>query len=233
MNQLKKYITNKQNVKTYWIFSRTNVVWIPAEQESPSNAFDMVKAIRKIEESLPEYLFTLIEQIDVRYHEDLQARDIEAAYDSGTIYIQNSIPSEDKFFEYVVHEIAHALEQVYGYEIYADSSIENEFKRKRSLLVEKMVAYKAEIPEQVVHLLNHEIDYCKELDNYINNVIGYENLTEYIIGLFITPYSIISLSEYFADGFENFFVGEKALVKAISPAIYEACNNIENVLGEQ
>jgi len=40
------------------------------------------------------------------------------------------------------------------------------------------------------------------------------------MGLFASPYGATSLKEYFANGFEKFYLGETRLVKATSPVLY-------------
>ena len=51
--------------------------------------------------------------------------------------------------------------------------------------------------------------------------VGYEKLTNFTKGLFITPYASVSVSEYFATAFEAFFVeGEEAYIKEISPELF-------------
>jgi hypothetical protein len=50
--------------------------------------------------------------------------------------------------------------------------------------------------------------------------VGYDRLNVITVGLFVSPYAATSLSEYFANGFENYFSGESAYVRKISPKLY-------------
>ena len=40
-------------------------------------------------------------------------------------------------------------------------------------------------------------------------------------GIFIRPYGSVSLREYFATGFEAYYLGDKNLLNKISPHLYE------------
>ena len=52
-------------------------------------------------------------------------------------------------------------------------------------------------------------------------VIRYGKLVNLTMGLFNSPYAATSLSEYFANGFEAFFIGDKDSLRAISPTLHE------------
>ena len=41
------------------------------------------------------------------------------------------------------------------------------------------------------------------------------------MGVFVSPYSITSLREYFAKSFERYFMDEMEQVRKVSPAVFE------------
>ena len=57
-------------------------------------------------------------------------------------------------------------------------------------------------------------------DDFIRKEIGYEKLHSYITGLFLGGYSTVSIREYFARGFEEFYLGDSLYLKLICPYIY-------------
>ena len=63
--------------------------------------------------------------------------------------------------------------------------------------------------------------YDEKFDNFLSNDIGYDKLSGYINNLFLAPYSTTSLKEYFARGFEEFFLGNRLDLKTISPYVYK------------
>ena len=50
------------------------------------------------------------------------------------------------------------------------------------------------------------------------------------MGLFVSPYGATSLSEYFANGFEKYFLDSPKTVKDVSPVLY---NKIETILNDK
>ena len=51
--------------------------------------------------------------------------------------------------------------------------------------------------------------------------IGYPILETLTLGLFLSPYSVTSINEYFAVGFENFYMDETNYVEKICPILLE------------
>ena len=49
-------------------------------------------------------------------------------------------------------------------------------------------------------------EYNEDLDDYFVNQVGYKKLRSYINGLFYSPYAATSVREYFARGFEAYFL---------------------------
>ena len=56
-----------------------------------------------------------------------------------------------------------------------------------------------------------------ELDVFLYNEIGYDKLSLITPGLFTSPYSITSIREYFANGMEDYLLGDSEHLKQISP----------------
>jgi hypothetical protein len=73
-------------------------------------------------------------------------------------------------------------------------------------------------------------EYSAQFDKYLYEVLGYPLLTSLSMGLFVSPYAITSLREYFSTGFEEYFLKDQNYLKNISPAIY---NKIEGLLEDE
>ena len=69
--------------------------------------------------------------------------------------------------------------------------------------------------------------YDEKIDMYLYKDVGYEAMWNLINGLFPSPYSATSLREYFAIGFEYYFMGEKNTIKKLCPVLYSKLENLE------
>ena len=47
-------------------------------------------------------------------------------------------------------------------------------------------------------------------------------------GMFVRPYSSVSLREYFGTGFEEYFLGSKEKLQKISPELYNKIDELVN-----
>ena len=54
----------------------------------------------------------------------------------------------------------------------------------------------------------------------MNDELGYEKLESLILGLFLRPYSVTDIREYFATSFEEYLYGNRDYLKKISPVAY-------------
>ena len=63
-------------------------------------------------------------------------------------------------------------------------------------------------------------EFNKEIDQYLYKVVGYEMLNTLTIGLFPSAYASTSMSEYFATGFEDYFIGDRKGLKKDCPVLF-------------
>ena len=160
-----------------------------------------------------------IEMIMVGQFEELLSRDLDSLWKDGAIYLTNEQKSESDMLDDLVHEIAHALEDQFGIEIYADGKVESEFLLKRRHMHDILKSQGYDV--DLTTFLNSS--YNKEFDEFLYKTIGYEKLQYLISGLFVSPYGATSIREYWANAFEEFFMpdGDRTTVRTISPALYE------------
>jgi len=212
MSQILKKI--KENKKFEYILFNSIPIKI---KDQLTNDIDIDQLIDTIENTLPPPPKNLIKQISVENNPIFKQREVNALYNNGILYISNDQDDLNDMLDDIVHEYSHALEEIYGEEIYSDASIKDEFLSKR---------------QQLELILRHggfdthnydfkENKFNKELDNFLLNVVGYDRfkkLTNY--GLFINPYAATSLREYFATGFEEYILGDHRELQNISPSLY-------------
>ena len=147
-------------------------------------------------------------------------REFNAMYKDGAVYISPDQDDEEDLLDDIVHEIAHSLEEEYNSFIYGDGSLEAEFLGKRRTLyhfVDKPTL-------NVLYYNNPEYD--EKFDNHMYKDIGYDKLRLITPELFYSPYAITSLREYWANGFENYLLGDRSTLKDISPVIYQKIYNL-------
>ena len=186
------------------------------------------KVIQEIEKSIPPYMMEEVDEILIGYFDENSDRELEAHFDSGAIYVSNLLPTEKDFIENIVHETSHALESQHGLYIYGDKKIEHEFLGKRRRLKEILKSH--DYPVQSIDFEN--LDYSEEFDNLLYKEIGYPALSNLALGLFVSPYAITSLREYWAVGFEDYFIGDRGYLQKISQQLFMKIMEIENDIGE-
>ncbi len=208
------YIRQKQNQSNNFIVDGIEVLI----KHSPEPGISVKSAVQKMIKSLPSHLLTNIKSIYVGTFAELERRKIQAMFKDSSIYVTNKQRSESDFLDDLIHEVAHSVEETYQNLIYGDKKIENEFLAKRKklwfLLKEKGFSVKLD------DFMRTEFD--ERLDLLFYKEIGYPILSSITINLFYSPYACTSLREYFANGFEAFFMKEQvSRLKSTSPALFD------------
>ena len=70
------------------------------------------------------------------------------------------------------------------------------------------------------------LEFSTKFDMLLYKHIGYPTLKNLIMGLFVSPYGATSLREYFANSFEEYYMGDRNYLKIVSPIVY---NKIEQI----
>ena len=181
--------------------------------------------LRRIESLLPYYFVNNIDAVYVGRFEEFVEMDTNAAYKDGALYITSDQYDEDDMIDDIVHEIAHAVEELAYEEIYADDKIELEFlgKRKRLQSILKNEGFNV----NRFDFLNPQ--YSKEFDMFLYREVGYPLMTTLTMGLFVSPYAATSLREYFARGFEEYYLKDKNYLTKISPMLYNKVHYLDNL----
>jgi len=185
---------------------------------------DVEDVVSKISTSIPPHLLREIDVIYIGMFEEFEKMDTNAMYKDGAIYVSNEQEDEQDLIDDICHEIAHSLESPYGDILYADGALEHEFLLKRKRLYNILEA-EGENPSLA---LFEDPDYNYELDKYLYEEIGYDklNLIAASYGLFTSAYCATALREYFANGFEYYFLDDRQYLGEICPVLYKKIKEI-------
>ncbi len=183
-----------------------------------SDEIDLEKVVANLESAVPEHLLSELEMIIVGWFDEFEERGINAFYKDGILHVSNIQDDEADLYDDLVHETSHSIESVYGYDIYGDHKVKNEFLEKREYLYNILTSMGYNIPKK--YFLNAEYD--KKFDSILLNDIGYDKLQTICQGLFVNPYGATSLREYFATGFTDFYLHpDHSYLKRVSPELYK------------
>ena len=214
---------NKKGRREYHIFGKTLV----SVKKDVFPNIDFNQVISEIEENMPPHLFEEVDDIFVGSFSENDDRALEAHYEDGAIYITSDLPTNRDYLENIVHETAHAIEGKMGLVIYGDSKIEREFLGKRERLEARLSAEGVDTSGSDFM----DPEYSSDLDNFLYSSVGYKKLSNLTMGLFNSPYAATSLREYFANGFEEYFLGRKDYLPKISPQLFIKIEKI--IIGEE
>ena len=78
------------------------------------------KVIATVESKVPHHLLSELEMIIVGWFKEFEERDINAFYKDAILHISNEQDDNEDMVDDIIHEIAHAVEEVYGFDIYSD-----------------------------------------------------------------------------------------------------------------
>ena len=225
MNSLEEYIlkSHKKSIREQKFFQTFNDIQVSIKDSLPED-FDLSYVLQKVESLIPDYLMSGIDSIYIGQFSEFVEREINAAYRDGALYVTNEQDDENDMIDDLVHELSHSIEEFAGKDIYGDGKIENEFlgKRQKLFYLLKEEGYSVELED----FLNPE--YSEKFDMFLYQGVGYELMTSLTMGLFLSPYSTTSLREYFAIGFEHYYLKDRTYVKNISPMLFAKLEYISN-----
>ena len=190
-----------------------------SKDQMMNDLVDLESVMAKFESCMPDHVRDGVEMVIVGQFDEFEERDTNAFYKDGALYISNFQSDNDDLLDDLIHETAHSVEEAYGYEIYGDEEIKQEFINKRKFLYDVLWKMEFKAPRDL--FLDPEYD--QEFDEFLLNDVGYDKLSEVLRGIFITPYSATSLREYFATGFTEFYLypDNHNYLKKISPQLYK------------
>ena len=177
---------------------------------------DFSAVIEFLQDTIPEHFVYNIDVVYVGDFDFMKEREINALYRDGAIYISNDQDNEQDMIDDIVHEIGHALEENFSEDVYADMGIIEEFVLKRSVFKERLAAHDIDVSDYDFG----NIKFSENFDKFLHHKLGYDMVDTLSTGIFLDPYSITSLREYFASGFETYYLDNRDRVKDICPVLY-------------
>jgi len=172
---------------------------------------------------IPSHLLTGVDIVYVGQFDVFKQKQANAVFQDGAIYVSNEQDSNQDMIDDIIHELAHSVEEKFTQYIYDENDLKNEFVGKRKRLYDILSSYDYD-PSPKLKTVYH---YDEKIDMYLYKDVGYEAMWNLINGLFPSPYSATSLREYFAIGFEYYFMGEKNTIKKLCPVLYSKLENLE------
>jgi len=170
---------------------------------------------------IPFHLARTVDIIYIGQFPAMKEREINAYYEDGAIYVTNEQDEDIDMVDDIIHELAHAVERNNEQLIFGTGALQSEFKAKRRNL-EVLLNQISFVPEGFVN----KIEYSKEIDDYLYKTIGYDILNQLVVNIFVSAYASTSISEYFARGFEEYFIGDKSNLKTLSPVLYRIIDEL-------
>ena len=186
---------------------------------------DVDFVIRYVAKRLPNHVLSNIDIIYIGKFQDLIDRDVNALWQNGAIYITNRQDSEMDMIDDLIHEIAHSNEKQYERIIYEDGKLEKEFLQRRKKLATILINKGYGTPPGFIY----RSEYDKETDDFLYEKVTYDILWQLIPGIFPSPYAATSIREYWAKGFEEFYMGKGQDLKEVSPVLFSKLMQLHNL----
>ena len=202
---------------------------IPVWSDDPlPEHINLRSVLDKIETMLPNAYFRYVDAMKIGTFPEMIDRELNAMYKDGVLYISNFQASEEDMYDDILHEIAHAVEDNNRDLIYGDERLMVEFlgKRKRLYSILKSQGYNVTLKE----FLN--VSYDENFDMFLYQDIGYTKLNNLVMGLFPGAYSVTSLNEYFAVGFERFYMREGKNLSKMCPVLIKKIDLLDELANE-
>jgi hypothetical protein len=210
---------NQKNRKHHKVFGFIDLF---IKDPLPENV-DILSVISEVEKKVPFHLANEIEVFYVGLFKEFEEKQVNAMYKDGAIYISSQQDDNPDMVDDIIHEIAHAIEDIRSREIYSDGRIQDEFLGKMERLKELLLQYgHTDAPVEEFS----KLEYSKSLDDYLYKNLGYEKLNNFCLGLFTRPYAATGVREYFATAFEEYLLEDRGYLKKISPVAYEKVHAI-------
>ena len=218
MSWIFESIKKSKKMKDHYVMHDINIFI----KDSLPDGIDVDFILKYISQRIPSYLMRGVDMIYIGQFKQLKEREVNALFEDGAIYLTNEQDDDKDMIDDIVHEIAHSIEHLYGDRIYDDNLLVREFLGKRKRISLDLANYSYKPPKE----LQHKIEFTQEIDDYLYKEVGYDVLWNFTNGLFPSPYSITSLREYFARGFEEYVMENKKELKNVCPVLYKKINKL-------
>jgi len=192
--------------------------------DEPNPSINLQAIFKILTKKIPDAFLRKIEAVHIGELPEFSERDVNALYKDNKLYVSATQEDPKDLIDDVVHEIAHHLETLYTEELYGDTSLLSEFIHKRTQLEFELRSEGYWTNEYDFR----DLKYNQHFDKFLYQRVGKNMLKTLTAGLFIRPYASISLREYFATGFEAYYLGQAQELLRISPALYAKISTLIN-----
>ena len=223
MSWIKKSIQESSSLKDHYKLHHINIF---IKDKFPKH-LDFDRCVHLISRMLSPHLLKGIDIIYVGEFGFLDEMDFSALFKDGAIYLSNKFDDEDQIIEDLVHEIAHSNEYLYSDILYSDGAIMKEFLGKRKKLFYILKSENLSPPQS----LQTNVEFDKDIDEYLYKTVGYPMLNALCNGLFISAYSTTSIREYFSTAFAEYFQGDKKSLKNTCPIVFSKIEELIQLEG--
>jgi len=176
-----------------------------------------------ISNRIPNHLLSGIDVMYVGDFEMFKEKEVNAIYEDGAIYISNSQSNHEDMADDIVHELAHSVEEKYKDFLYSDQALKKEFLGKRKRLYHILLSHDYKPMSKIASTYVYD----KQIDMYFYKEVGYDAMWNIVAGLFPSPYSCTSLREYFAIGFEEYYLRNRTELRQLCPVLYNKLSELE------
>ena len=218
---MRRYISERvKNTTRYFKFGSVEV----EEIEPTPEGINLPAILKTIENNFPAYYFEKLKGMKIVHLEEFDDRGVNALYRDGYFYITNRQENTADLMDDIIHEFAHHIEMLLPQKIYGDESLIHEFEKKRQEL-------KFELQCEGYWVDEYDFDnlkYDENFDKFLYNRVGKNMIKSITSGMFIRPYAAVSLREYFATGFEAYYLGKQDTLERISPMLYDKIDELHN-----
>jgi hypothetical protein len=219
MNWIRESVKRTSNLKDHYKMREIDI-FIKDQLPAHINPDLVFSTFSKL---IPSHLMAGVDIIYVGQFDVFKEKKVNAVFQDGAIYVSNEQDSNQDMIDDIIHELAHSVEEKFPQFIYDENDLKNEFVSKRKRLYDILFAYKYDPPTEIKSLYHYDED----IDMYFYKEVGYEAMWNLVNGLFPSPYSATSLREYFAIGFEFYFMGDKSTIKKLCPILYSKLEDLE------
>lgn len=219
MNWIKKSVNKSKSFRNHYKMHDIDIYI----KDPISDGINIDFVFKTISKTVPAHLLSGVDIVYIGEFDMFKKKHVNALYQDSAIYLTNIQETDEDMIDDIVHEIAHSVEETYGNIIYDDSSLRREFLGKRERLFSILSANGLKPPQD----LRKNYHYDKNIDIYLYKSVGYKTMWGIINGLFLSPYSTTSLREYFAIGFEEYFMRNRNTLRTFCPYLYSKLETLE------
>ena len=217
-----EYINKKQTENIYNMLHGIDVNII----DELKNKIDIKDAFLELTSLIPKKFFKNIDIIYIGKFDILKKRNLDALFLDGAIYLSNNQKDKSDLMGNIVHEVAHNVISLTNGEVFKINNLESEFIKKRKSVFNRIRAQKK--TADLKSFLNPYFN--QTFDDYLFKEIGYDLLNILSYDIVVNPYSLTSIEEYFATGFDYYFLKDRRFLEKKCPELLELIITLEEEL---